>query len=121
MADDSKGQHIRRAVDDAGTRTVPGASAQARPATGARAQASTSATQHSEPLSVCVARALECYFADLDGEPATDLFALVMDEVEAPLLQTVMARTDGNQSRAADMLGLSRGTLRKKLKNYGLL
>ena len=74
-----------------------------------------------EPLAVCVQRALEAYFADLDGEPARDLYALVVDEVEAPLLATVMREAAGNQSRAAAMLGLSRGTLRKKLKHHGLL
>jgi len=74
-----------------------------------------------EPLSVCVERALEVYFSDLDGEPARNLYAMVLDEVEGPLLQTVLRVTDGNQSRAAEMLGLNRGTLRKKLKHHGLL
>ena len=80
-----------------------------------------SRTPRGEPLSVCVERALEAYFADLDGEPTTELYALVLEEVEAPLLATVMRRTGGNQSSAAKMLGLNRGTLRKKLKQYGLL
>ncbi len=78
-------------------------------------------TKRSEPLSVCVERAVEAYFDDLDGERATDLYKLVLDEVEAPLLRSVMRRVAGNQSRAAEILGLSRGTLRKKLKQYGLL
>lgn len=77
--------------------------------------------KRSEPLSVCVERAVEAYFDDLDGEKATELYKLVLDEVEAPLLRSVMRRMDGNQSRAAEILGLSRGTLRKKLKQYGLL
>ncbi|MEE4302343.1 MAG: DNA-binding transcriptional regulator Fis [Pseudomonadales bacterium] len=79
------------------------------------------AAQRSEPLSVCVERAVEAYFDDLDGEQARELYKLVLDEVEAPLLRSVMRRTDGNQSRAAEILGLSRGTLRKKLKQYGHL
>lgn len=74
-----------------------------------------------EPLSVCVERAVEDYFDDLDGEQATELYKLVLDEVEEPLLRSVMRHAAGNQSRAAEMLGLSRGTLRKKLKQYGLL
>ena len=74
-----------------------------------------------EPLSVCVERALEAYFADLDGEPTSELYALVLAEVEAPLLATVMRRVNNNQSVAAKTLGLNRGTLRKKLKQYGLL
>ena len=85
--------------------------AQARRASGGR----------SEPLSVCVERAVEAYFDDLDGEQATELYKLVLDEVEAPLLRSVMRHAAGNQSRAAAILGLSRGTLRKKLKQYGLL
>lgn len=75
----------------------------------------------SEPLRVCVERALDEYFAHLDGECPHDLYALVLEEVEGPLLRTVMREAHDNQSRAADMLGLSRGTLRKKLKHHGLL
>lgn len=77
--------------------------------------------QGAEPLSVCVARALDRYFDHLDGEAPHDLYDLVLAEVEAPLLRTVMREVSGNQSRAADMLGLNRGTLRKKLKQHGLL
>lgn len=66
-------------------------------------------------------RALDEYFAHLDGEAPRDLYALVLGEVEAPLLRTVMREANGNQCRAADMLGLNRGTLRKKLKQHGLL
>jgi Fis family transcriptional regulator len=49
------------------------------------------------------------------------LYELVLGEVEPPLLRTVMEYTRGNQSRAAEILGINRGTLRKKLKTYGLL
>jgi Fis family transcriptional regulator len=49
------------------------------------------------------------------------LYELILAEVEAPLMEAVMEYTKGNQSRAAIVLGLSRGTLRKKLKLYGLL
>jgi Fis family transcriptional regulator len=61
------------------------------------------------------------YFALLEGELPCDLYDLVMCEVEAPLLRSVMHYVGHNQSQAADVLGLSRGTLRKKLKHHGLL
>ena len=61
------------------------------------------------------------YFELLEGEQARDLYALVLAEVEAPLLAAVMQQTRGNQSKAAIVLGLNRGTLRTKLKQYGLL
>jgi Fis family transcriptional regulator len=68
-----------------------------------------------------VAEALEEYFDHLDGQPVTDLYELVIAEVEAPLLETVLKVTGNNQSQCARLLGLNRGTLRKKLKKYGLL
>jgi len=68
-----------------------------------------------------VEAALDGYFAELDGLEAQGLYQLVLDEIERPLLRVVMSRVAHNQSRAADMLGLSRGTLRKKLKRHGLL
>lgn len=74
-----------------------------------------------EPLRVCVERALEAYFARLDGETTQDLYAMVLAEIEAPLLETVMRHAEGNQCQAASMLGINRGTLRKKLKQYDLL
>ena len=61
------------------------------------------------------------YFKNLDGAPAGNLYNLVLDELEEPLLKAVLAYTKGNQSKAAIILGLSRGTLRKKMKKYGLL
>ncbi|WP_243865020.1 DNA-binding transcriptional regulator Fis [Halospina denitrificans] len=68
-----------------------------------------------------VEHALENYFSQLDGAPVTDVYQLVLSEVEAPLLEKVMEYTSDNQTRASAMLGLNRGTLRKKLKQYGLL
>lgn len=68
-----------------------------------------------------VEHALENYFSQLDGAPVTDVYQLVLSEVEAPLLEKVMEYTGDNQTRASAMLGLNRGTLRKKLKQYGLL
>ena len=68
-----------------------------------------------------VMNSVENYFALLEGEPAKDLYNLVLAEVEAPLLAAVMHQTRGNQSKAAIVLGLNRGTLRTKLKQYDLL
>jgi Fis family transcriptional regulator len=73
------------------------------------------------PLSTAVERALRAYLGDLQGQPTCDLYQQVLAEVEEPLLRVVMQEVDGNQCRAAGMLGLSRGTLRKKLKKHGLL
>ena len=68
-----------------------------------------------------VEKALKNYLSELDGQPVTDIYEMLLSEVEAPLLETVMIYTRGNQSEASIMLGLNRGTLRKKLKKYGLL
>ena len=66
-------------------------------------------------------KALRRYFNHMGEEPVTDLHRLVISEVEIPLLEAVMRYTGNNQSKASIMLGLNRGTLRTKLKNYGLL
>ena len=78
------------------------------------------AARTKEPLRECVRDALTQYFRQLDGYDACDLFGLVMSEVEAPLLESVMEYTRGNLTRAATILGINRGTLRKKLKQYNL-
>ena len=67
-----------------------------------------------------VFNALKDYFAQLGESSASNLYHLVLSEVEAPLLQFVMQHTEGNQSLAARMLGLNRGTLRKLLAKYNL-
>lgn len=64
---------------------------------------------------------LKNYFDCMDGQPVTDLYDMVLAEVEAPLLETVMRYTRDNQTKASIVLGLNRGTLRKKLKQYGML
>lgn len=64
--------------------------------------------------------ALENYFTSLNGHRPGHLYELVLREVEEPLFRAVLDYTDGNQSRAADILGINRGTLRKKLKEYGI-
>ena len=71
-----------------------------------------------QPLHDSVRQALESYFTQLKGQAPTNLYEMVLAEVEVPLLEAVMEYTKGNQSRAAILLGLSLGTLRKKLKIY---
>lgn len=68
-----------------------------------------------------VAIALNNYFSHLDGQEVFDVYDMVLAEVEAPLLEAVMKYTRKNQTKAATLLGLNRGTLRKKLKQYGML
>ncbi|MFK7830525.1 MAG: DNA-binding transcriptional regulator Fis [Congregibacter sp.] len=60
------------------------------------------------------------YLDEMDGEMSSDFYELVLSEVESPLLEAVMDYTRSNQSKAAQMLGLNRGTLRKKLKQHGV-
>jgi Fis family transcriptional regulator, factor for inversion stimulation protein len=72
------------------------------------------------PLRTQAAEALQCYFETLNGHKPAHLYDLVMREVEEPLFQVVMDHVEGNQSRAAIILGINRGTLRKKLKEFGI-
>ena len=60
---------------------------------------------------------LENYFANLDGHKISDLYAMVLQEVEIPLIQKALEHTENNQSKAAEILGISRGTLRKKIQS----
>ena len=64
--------------------------------------------------------ALHSYFKNLNGHKPAEIYKLVMGEVEPPLLKSTMEYTSGNQSVAAEILGISRATLRKKLKQYRL-
>lgn len=77
-------------------------------------------TAREGPLSACVKTALERYFRQLDGAKTTNLYDLVLTQVEKPLLEIVMNHAQNNQCKAADMLGINRNTLRKKLKAHGL-
>jgi len=72
------------------------------------------------PLSSSVKSALERYFSDLNGERTTGVYEMVISEVERPLLEIVMRHVKSNQCRAAELLGINRNTLRKKLKYYKL-
>jgi Fis family transcriptional regulator, factor for inversion stimulation protein len=74
-----------------------------------------------KPLSTMTDEALRSYFASLNGHRPGDLYQLVMGEVEKPLFKAVLSYTHGNQSEAAGILGINRGTLRKKLRAYKLL
>ncbi len=69
-------------------------------------------------LSRCVRRAVESYFRDLDGEKPSAIYDLVIGSVEKPMLEAVLRHAEGNQTVAADMLGLNRNTLRKKIKTH---
>ncbi len=73
-----------------------------------------------KPLAACVEIALAHYFNDLDGHSAGDLYEMVMSEVEPPLLRAVLQHTRGNQTLAAEILGINRNTLRKKIDKYGI-
>jgi Fis family transcriptional regulator len=64
--------------------------------------------------------ALNTYFHNLNGHRPAQLYDLVMREVEEPLFKAVLDYAEGNQSRAAVILGINRGTLRKKLREFGL-
>ena len=72
------------------------------------------------PLREHVANSVRRYLRDLDGCGTNDLYGIALRELEIPLFQEVLQHCDGNQSRAAAMLGIHRATLRKKLKDYGL-
>lgn len=71
-------------------------------------------------LGECVTRAVRRFLHDLDGNGESDLYRLMLSEVETPLLAEVMRHCRGNQSRAAALLGITRTTLRKKLAERGL-
>ena len=67
-----------------------------------------------------VRKAIDGYFKDLDGEKASGVYDMVINCVEKPLLESVLTRVRGNQTHAAQMLGLNRNTLRKKMKAHGI-
>ena len=69
----------------------------------------------------CVRESLQGYFKDLDGVAPTDMYEMILRVVERPLLETVMAHAEGNQSRAAEWLGINRNTLRRKLVEHKLV
>ena len=72
-------------------------------------------------LSSQVSKSMRKYFKELEGEIAKDVYSMVLKEVELPLLEIVMEQCQDNQTQASQMLGINRGTLRNKLKEYKLL
>ena len=71
-------------------------------------------------LTDCITQSIEQYFSDLNGQQPVKLHGFFINEVEKPFLNVVMQQVEGNQSRAAEILGINRNTLRKKLKQHGL-
>ena len=71
-------------------------------------------------ISHCVRKALDDYFRDLDGERPGPIYDMVLCSVEKPLIEVVLSRVAGNQTHAAQLLGLNRNTLRKKMKAHGI-
>ena len=72
------------------------------------------------PLRDHVANSVRRYLGDLNGSGADNLYEIALRELEIPLFVEVLQHCDGNQSRAAAMLGIHRATLRRKLKDYGI-
>lgn len=75
---------------------------------------------NTNPLEQSVRDSLERYFADLGDSQPRDILAMVINYVERPVLQIALEKTNGNQSKAAEMLGITRSTLRKKLLAHHL-
>jgi Fis family transcriptional regulator len=69
----------------------------------------------------CIRDSLEAYFKDLRGAEPHSMHELIMNTVEKPLLDVVLRHADGNQSRAAEWLGINRNTLRRKLLDHKLI
>ncbi len=73
-----------------------------------------------QPLAQCVAATVRRYLADLGDSAPTNLYQLLLEQIEKPLLAVVMEKARGNRCRAAQVLGINRNTLRKKLQQYDL-
>lgn len=69
----------------------------------------------------CIRESLETYFKDLRGAQPHDMYDMLMRVVEKPLLDVVMTHAEGNQSKAAEWLGINRNTLRRKLLEHKLV
>jgi Fis family transcriptional regulator len=93
---------------------------QERAAVAAAGNGCAAEARRGETIEQCVLRALDQYFRDLDGARPHQLHEMVMRAVERPLLRFALDRSAGNQSAAADLLGINRNTLRKKLIEHAL-
>ena len=71
-------------------------------------------------IAICVRKAVDDYFQHLDGEKPGAIYDMVIHCVEKPLLEMVLHHAQGNQTKASEMLGLNRNTLRKKMKLHNL-
>ena len=74
--------------------------------------------QKDNELSACVRNAVQEYFKHLDGEKPGTIYDMVLASVEKPLIETVLQHAAGNQTHAAELLGINRNTLRKKMQIY---
>jgi Fis family transcriptional regulator len=74
--------------------------------------------KQSSEIAECVRKSLERYFKDLDGERPRSIYEMVLKNVEKPMLEAVLNKADGNQTIAAEMLGINRNTLRKKIAQH---
>ena len=83
-------------------------------------QTSENQPQEISQLSHAVKHSIRRYLFELEGTQPNNMYELVLKQIEQPLFEAILEHTKGNQSRAAEMLGLNRGTLRKKLRSYNL-
>lgn len=83
-------------------------------------QAGNSNGNNSGSLGVHVREVMQKYFSDMDGHQPTEVYELILSQIEIPLFETVLDYTDGNVSRAAEILGLNRGTFRNRLRKYDM-
>ena len=91
-----------------------------QPRTQVRSAARAEAVERENELSLTVRKMMKQYFKDLDGEKPSGIYNMVVNCVEKPLLEVVMFHARGNQTRAAELLGINRNTLRKKLQEHGI-
>jgi Fis family transcriptional regulator len=69
-------------------------------------------------IASCIRKAISSYLIDLDGEKPGQLYSMVINSVEKPLIEVAIQHTKGNQTQAAELLGINRNTLRQKMKQY---
>jgi len=84
-------------------------------------QFSVAGEKREQTLRECVRSSMDRYFAQMDGHHVNGVYQMVLSEVEPPLLQSTLEYCGGNQTRAAQVLGMSRSTLRKKLVQYSII
>ena len=77
-------------------------------------------SQQASQIYNAVKSSIQRYLHELEDTEPSEMYAMVLSQIEQPLLESVLEHTGGNQSRAAEYLGLNRGTLRKKLRIYDL-